>query len=102
MGKALKVSSRKGKKAPRELEEPEGRIFNPLEHVLVPKHEKLTEKERLALMEKYKLTLIQLPKISIRDPALRGLTLKQGDIVKITRKSYTAGETVFYRGVIDE
>ena len=100
------VTVKKGGAAPRkraaEAEEAEGPLFNPLLHRIVPKHEKLSEKDARELKDRYHLTLMSLPKISMRDPALRDLSLKQGDIVKISRKSYTAGETVFYRGVVDE
>jgi DNA-directed RNA polymerase subunit H len=43
-----------------------------------------------------------LPKITNKDPAILEIAeVKSGDIIKITRKSSTAKETVFYRGVID-
>jgi DNA-directed RNA polymerase subunit H len=73
----------------------------PLTHVLVPKHSKLSQKERQELFEQYKISLKELPKISTRDPAIRHLDAAEGDVIKIVRKSPTAGETVFYRGVID-
>ncbi len=76
--------------------------FNPTTHELVPKHEKVSAKEAKEIRERYHVTLRELPKISVNDPAIAGLGLQQGDIVKITRTSRTAGETVFYRGVIDE
>ena len=71
-------------------------------HILVPKHSKLTEKEKQDLFEKYKVTLKELPKISKKDPAIQELDVKAGDIIKITRPSFTAKETVFYRGVTDD
>ncbi len=93
---------KKGSKA-RAVADPEDAfIFDPRQHGIVPKHEKLSDKDAKALQERYHMTLREMPKIGINDPALRGLALKQGDIIKITRKSYTAGETVFYRGVVDE
>ena len=70
-------------------------------HVLVPKHEKCSESEKKAVLQKYKVDLKDLPKISIHDPALYTLDLKPGDVVKITRDSPTAGKTIFYRVVID-
>ena len=73
----------------------------PLTHVLVPKHSKLTQKEKQELFEKYKISLKQLPKISTRDSAIRHLDVEEGDVIKIVRNSPTAGESVFYRGVID-
>ncbi len=83
------------------VEEPSGSVFDPLRHVLVPTHEKLAEKEATAVKERFHASLLELPKISITDPGLHGLKVKQGDIIKIVRKSHTAGEAVFYRGVID-
>ncbi len=71
-------------------------------HVLVPKHEKLSAEEAKKVLEQYHTTIKEMPKILTSDPALRGLGVKPGDIVKITRKSYTAGVSVFYRGVVDE
>jgi DNA-directed RNA polymerase subunit H len=73
-----------------------------IEHVLVPVHTKLSEKEAKALLERYAITIKELPKIYIDDPAIRHLDPKENDIIKIVRASPTAGKTVFYRGVIDE
>jgi DNA-directed RNA polymerase subunit H len=70
-------------------------------HILVPKHDKCSEAEKKSILQKYKIDLKDFPKISIHDPALYNLDLKPGDIVKITRKSATAGETIFYRVVIE-
>jgi len=69
-------------------------------HVLVPKHVKLGEREKKELFEKYVADLRDLPRIFKDDPAIRGLDAKEGDIIKITRKSPTAGEAVFYRRVV--
>lgn len=70
-------------------------------HVLVPKHIKLSEKEKVELFKKYNITLKELPKILKDDPAIVSLNVKPGDVIQIIRKSDTAGETIFYRGVID-
>jgi DNA-directed RNA polymerase subunit H len=69
-------------------------------HVLVPKHEILSQNEKEELLKKYGITLKQLPRIFLNDPAIRDLNPKLGDVVKITRKSPTAGEAVYYRVVI--
>jgi len=71
-------------------------------HRLIPEHIKLSEKEKEALLAKYHVTLRELPKISDKDPAINHLDVQEGDIIKIIRKSPTAGESVFYRGVIHE
>ena len=70
-------------------------------HILVPKHLKLTEKDKSELVERYNITLKELPKILKDDPAITPLNVKQGDVIKIIRESPTAGEVVFYRGVTD-
>jgi DNA-directed RNA polymerase subunit H len=39
----------------------------------------------------------ELPRILLTDPALKGLEAKAGDAVKVTRKSQTAGQSIYYR-----
>ena len=73
-----------------------------LKHVLVPKHEKISDKDKLALLEQYNVTERELPKIPITDPAIRHLDVKVGDVIRITRLSETAGNVYFYRGVSNE
>ncbi len=70
------------------------------EHDLVPKHVKLSEKEKKELLESYKITIVQLPKIHEGDPAIAKLNAKPGDVIKIIRLSATSKESIFYRGVI--
>lgn len=72
------------------------------EHKLVPKHEKISEKQKQELLEKYNSTLEDLPKIKFSDPALIGMDAKVGDIIKIERFSRTEGISVFYRRVVNE
>ena len=71
-------------------------------HNLVPKHIKLSEKEKDELLKKYGVVVRQLPKISKKDPAIKHLDVQIGDVIKIMRSSETAKEAVFYRGVSDE
>ena len=73
-----------------------------LVHFLVPEHTKISQKEREELFKKYALTLKEMPKIFIDDPAIRHLDVKENDVIKIVRKSPTAGTTVFFRGVIND
>ena len=70
-------------------------------HTLTPKHSKLSDKEKQALFERYKVTQKELPKIFKTDAALRELDPKVGDVIKIIRISPTAGQTFFYRVVAD-
>lgn len=73
----------------------------PVTHVLIPKHTKLSEKEKQELFEKYNISIRELPKIYLSDAALIGMDVKENDVIKIERKGATAGQTIFYRGVID-
>ncbi len=72
-----------------------------LNHEYVPKHEILSEKEAEKLLKKYKLnSKNKLPKILLSDPVVKAIGAKKGDILRITRKSYTAGTAVYYRVVV--
>ena len=73
-----------------------------IEHELVPEHIKLSEKDAKDLLKKYSLTIREIPKIRIGDPAIAHLDVKEGDIIKIKRDSRTAGETTFFRGVVKD
>ena len=71
-------------------------------HSLIPKHKKLSDKEKKALLDSYNITVNELPVISKSDPALVDMDLEIGDVLKIERDSPTAGKTIFYRGVSGE
>lgn len=66
----------------------------------MPEHSKLSEKEKKDLLELYKITLQNLPKIQRSDAALQSMNVDPGDVIKITRKSPTAGTHIYYRCVI--
>ncbi|MHA1743110.1 MAG: DNA-directed RNA polymerase subunit H [Candidatus Heimdallarchaeota archaeon] len=66
-------------------------------HELVPKHIILNDQEKEEVLKKYGITLKQLPRILVSDPAIKDLNVKPGTVIKIIRKSPTAGETVYYR-----
>ena len=70
-------------------------------HILVPKHLLLTKEEADEVLEKYRIKPHQLPYIKHADPAIRDIKAQVGDIVKIVRRSNTAGEAIVYRYVID-
>jgi DNA-directed RNA polymerase subunit H len=69
---------------------------------LVPRHELLSKKEAEELMEEFHIRPHQLPYVKTSDPAAQSLGAKMGDILKITRKSATAGEVVVYRYVVND
>ncbi|MBW3013348.1 DNA-directed RNA polymerase subunit H [Candidatus Woesearchaeota archaeon] len=73
----------------------------PVKHSLVPKHTKMGERAVKELLEKYNISKVQLPKILSSDPALKGVGSKVGDVIKIERKSFTAGTSLYYRVVAD-
>ena len=70
-----------------------------VKHDLIPKHAKISDKEKQNLLETYKISLRELPKILADDPGLQNLEAKPGEVVKVVRKSPTAGESIFYRCV---
>ena len=70
-------------------------------HMLVPKHGIMTIEEAKQVLEKYHCKAIELPLIFVSDPAIVALGVKPGDMIKITRKSATAGESFYYRYVIE-
>jgi DNA-directed RNA polymerase I, II, and III subunit RPABC1 len=73
--------------------------FNISHHELVPKHEVIhDEAEVKDIVAKYSLkSKFQLPIILKTDAMAKYLGLKNGDVVKITRVSPTAGEYIVYR-----
>ena len=73
-----------------------------VKHVLVPEHVILDEKERNALMTKYNILPRQLPKIFHNDPAVKAVGAKPGDVLRVARKSATAGTSEYFRLVIKE
>ena len=71
------------------------------DHVYVPKHEIMTKKEAEEVLQKFNCNATELPLIFVNDPAILGLGVKPGDMIKITRKSGTAGESIYYRYVVE-
>jgi len=60
----------------------------------------MTEEQTKELLTKMKIRIEQLPKILRKDPIVKAVDAKDGDVLKITRKSLTAGEAVYYRLVV--
>jgi DNA-directed RNA polymerase subunit H len=77
------------------------KTIKPSEHELVPMHILLTEDEMKNVLKRYGITREQFPKIKVSDPAAAEIGAKLGDLIKIIRKSPTAGEAIAYRWVIE-
>ena len=71
------------------------------DHVYVPKHEIMTKKEAEAVLQKFNCNATELPLIFANDPAIIGLGVKPGDMIKITRRSGTSGISLYYRYVVE-
>jgi DNA-directed RNA polymerase subunit H len=78
------------------------KLVNVFAHELVPKHEILSKKEAEEILQRYHLRPHELPYIRLSDPAVAILGAKPGDIVRIERKSSTAGFCFSYRYVIGQ
>ena len=76
--------------------------FNVMANNIVPRHSLLTPEEVEGVLAVYGIDKAKLPKILITDPCVRALKGMSGDVVKIERKSPTAGTSIYYRLVIEE
>lgn len=70
-----------------------------LKHDLVPEHTILTPEEADAVLDELDVRIDQIPKILPTDPVVKAIDAKLGDVLKITRKSMTAGVFTSYRVV---
>ena len=71
---------------------------------LVPKHILLDDSEVDGKLEPLNVIREQLPKILLKDPALKALDqeAKPGDVVEIHRVSERAGSNLAYRVVVED
>jgi DNA-directed RNA polymerase subunit H (RpoH/RPB5) len=72
-------------------------------HKFVPQHVLLTKEESQLLLQKYQIDVNDLPQMFEKDPVAIAIGAKEGDIVKIVRKSNTTVKSVdYYRYVKKE
>lgn len=83
-----------------ELFEEDELSVNITHHELVPKHTPLSEEELKEVLHAHALELPQLPRILSTDPVARYYGLERGQVVRIERKSMSAGLYATYRQVV--
>jgi len=74
--------------------------INIVDHVLVPKHIVLSEKESKEFYQAYCVKKNDMPKIYASDPVAKYYRMKPNDLCKIIRTSSLTAESVFYRLVV--
>lgn len=74
--------------------------LNVLKHEMVPEHSIMSDEEVQALFSRYEISAEHLPKIYHDDPAVLATNAKITDVIKIVRKSRTAGRAESYRLVV--
>ena len=79
----------------------EKKVIKITNHVYQPRHEILPREEAQQILKKYNAKPGQLPYIMISDKGLQDLDVRPGDVIMITRRSPTAGESVYYRYVVE-
>jgi DNA-directed RNA polymerase subunit H len=70
-------------------------------HFLIPKHELLTKEESSQILARFNSSPSQFPYIQATDSLAKEIGAKPGDFVRITRRSETAGSSIYYRYVVE-
>lgn len=70
-------------------------------HMLVPLHEIMGEDEAKEILGRYSVSKRELPRILGTDPVVREIGAKIGDVICIRRNSPIAGDSCYYRVVVD-
>ena len=70
-------------------------------HFLIPKHELLTKEEADQAKARFNASPSQFPYILSTDSIAKEIGAKPGDFVRITRRSETAGTSIYYRYVVE-
>ena len=67
------------------------------DHMLVPKHEIMTDEEISEEFSDADYDFKDLPKIRANDPVVEAIGAEPGNVLRITRESQTAGVFITYR-----
>lgn len=81
-------------------EKEEKKEINIFESDLVPRHILLTEEQKSQFLDRYNVSLRQLPRIKHEDAVIKRLGAKRGDIIHIVRTDPTLGDYDYYRVVV--
>jgi len=95
----LKKSSKKKKENKENKEKDFYEIIK--NHELMPEAKVLSEEEVEKLLNELEIKKENLPKIYSKDPLVKIVGAKVGDVIMIKRKSEIAGENIYYRLVIE-
>jgi DNA-directed RNA polymerase subunit H (RpoH/RPB5) len=76
-----------------------------MQWTLTPLHEVLTVRQAAKALRDTKMTVERLPLLKYSDAAIQqlisqGTEVKLGDIIRITRHSFTSKEVYYYRRVV--
>ncbi|MCK5176430.1 MAG: hypothetical protein KAQ92_01775 [Candidatus Aenigmarchaeota archaeon] len=77
-------------------------MVNEEQHIFIPKHRILNEKEVIDLLKKLDVTKEKLPKIFTTDAGLKNIKIKKGDIVEIERKGHLLMKTKYWRLAVEK
>ncbi|CCW61252.1 unnamed protein product [Phytomonas sp. EM1] len=100
MKKSVDVNNRRENCIHVQLFEENDLAVNITKHELVPKHTPLEPEEVKMALQAHALELHQLPRILTTDPVAAYFGLERGQVVRIERKSMSAGLYVTYRQVV--
>ena len=71
------------------------------QHFLVPQHIRLTDEQKKQMLNRFNISIKQLPMIKVTDPVIKEMNCKVGEVIQVRRNSPTAKETDYYRVVVD-
>lgn len=79
-------------------------IFNPVQHIDVPKHVLLTEEQKKAKLDELKTPITKLPIIKVNEPIIKYFNWPVGSVVKIERNDQSINilspNSITYRVII--